>query len=165
MFDGTISIMGSWHSMWNVELRMMTILELKGELQEFLVNCVGLLFLSFLFLCNFERIHFSWAHIKLTISSSFLGGFPLFWRGKCAIRCKTWMQRFNSISGYYIFTCLSTSFMSLVLVIFIIVIELISMNVRLCMISQGLSLENVSQTFLLWTMSLLHSTSKISSLC
>lgn len=60
------------------------------------------------------------------------------------------MQRFRSISGYYISTYLSTYFMSLVLVAFIIiiiVIELISMKARLCMISQGLSLENVSQTF------------------
>ena len=43
--------------------------------------------------------------------------------------------------------------MSLVLVTFIIIIiiaiEHISMKVQLCMISQGLSLENVSQTFLL----------------
>lgn len=60
------------------------------------------------------------------------------------------MQRFRSISGYYISTYLPTYFMSLVLVAFIIiiiVIELISMKARLCMISQGLSLENVSQTF------------------
>ena len=81
--------------------------------------------LYFIFLCNSDCIHFSWAHINYLSSSSALGEHLLFWRGKWAINVKTRMQRFNFILGYYRFTSLSTSFMSLVLVIDIITIFVI----------------------------------------
>lgn len=106
---------GSWRSIWNIEFKDdMQMLEVRGRLQVFFFNwfwCIydttfmtsllSPLVLSVLFFSACARINLDLHYANYFVLLS--GGGPLLWRGKCTVRCKTWMQGFNNISGYYLY--------------------------------------------------------------
>lgn len=82
---------GSWCSVWNIEFKdEKQTVEVKGKMQ--------------VMLCRFFMHWCEWHDARLLniiFFNPFSGWCPLFWGRKCAVRCKTWMQRCNSFSGYH----------------------------------------------------------------
>ena len=124
MSFGTLFRNGSWSLVWNFEFRHDDlILELKGKLQVVLINFVYDYFS--LFLCNSDCNHFFfWVHAFSPLLIYYVSA-HYFLRGKWCIYMQTWMLRFNSSSGYYRITCLST-YKIIILVMIIITTTIIS---------------------------------------
>ena len=134
-YGSTLFSNGSWISVWNIQFRddehTGTKRHTTGISYQGCMTTFPSIFYFYAIL-----IAFIFLELLLVVYVFFFSirGCPLFWRGKWAIWLITWMQRFNNISSYYRFTCLSTFFISLVLVIDIITIIVISKKAQLCMI-------------------------------